>query len=174
MTETEIWKPVVGHEGAYEVSDLGRVRSLARNVPVRFSDGRSTLRAVPARVLRGGLDSAGYMSVCLGRRTTTRIHWLVLAAFVGPAPAGAHRLHKDGDKTNNALDNLRYGSRADNMRDMVFHNQRRLSVAQVLAIKEAAERGFNRGEKKHLAEAFGVSISSVQDVSKGRSYSHVV
>lgn len=172
MTDTEHWKAVPGYEGLYEVSDLGRVRSLDRVVPVRLKSGL-TERRLPGVDLRPGTDSAGYQSVVLGKNKSFRVHWLVLLAFVGPCPDGFHRLHNDGDRANNALSNLRYGSRSDNVRDMFTHGQRRLNEAQVSSIRAAKARGFARGERKALAAKFGVSLSTVNDVAAGRTYAYV-
>lgn len=170
----ENWKPVVGHEGAYEVSDLGRVRSLPRSAPVMLADGRVTQRRLPGKTLKPGLDSAGYLSVQLGRKAgSVRVHWLVLSAFVGPAPAGAQRLHNDGCRTNNALANLRYGTRSENMQDLFRHGQRALSADQVELIRERKAAGFEPNDKKKLAAEFGVSISTINDVAAGRTYAYL-
>lgn len=174
MEPTEIWKPVVGHEGAYEVSDFGRVRSLPRRVRLVTPQAGEITRAVTGCILRPGLDSAGYLSVRLGRKTgNVRVHWLVLAAFVGPAPEGAQRLHNDGDRTNNRLSNLRYGTRSENMQDMFRHGQRALNADQVELIRERKAAGFKPNDKKKLAAEFGVSISTINDVAAGRTYAYV-
>lgn len=174
MNPTEKWKPVVGHEGAYEVSDRGRVRSLARVVPVRLGNGRLAERRVPGKVLSPGLDSSGYLSVQLGRKGgSVRVHWLVLEAFVGEGAKGAQRLHNDGDRINNALYNLRYGSRSENMRDLFYHGQRALTAEQVELIRERKAAGFKPNDKKRLAAMLGVSISTVNDVAAGRTYAYV-
>ena len=170
----ENWKPVAGHEDAYEVSDLGRVRSVARSVPVTLADGRVTQRRLPGKLLAPGLDSSGYLSVQLGRKGgSVRVHWLVLAAFVGPAPEGAQRLHNDGSRVNNALPNLRYGTRSENMQDLFRHGQRALTADQVELIRERKAAGFKHNDKKKLAAEFGVSISTINDVAAGRTYAYV-
>ncbi len=166
----ENWKAVPGFEGLYEVSDLGRVRSLDRVVPVRLVSGSGS-RRVPGKVLSPGLDSAGYLSVSLGKGRGYRVHHLVMAAFGGAPPeAGAQRLHCNGVKTDNRFVNLRFGSRADNMNDMALHGQRKLSPEQVREIRAAPPY---RGFKKELGRRLGVSVSTIQDVRKGRSYAHV-
>lgn len=101
----EIWKPVPGYEGLYEVSDQGRVRSFARSVS--------------GRLLKPGKASNGYFTVCLGRGKSRTLHSLVAEAFIGPKPIGQEVLHEDGTRTNNCVSNLRYGTRADNIRDAV-------------------------------------------------------
>ena len=109
--------PVPGFEG-YEVSDLGRVRSMDREVRGRF---------YPGRVLSQTLDPKGYPIVTIGSRgssrTPARVHLLVLSAFVGPRPAGLQGLHADDVKTNCALTNLRWGTPSLNQDDAVFNGR---------------------------------------------------
>ena len=111
----EIWKAVVGYEGFYEVSDQGRVRSLPRTVP-----SRGGFRVSPGRMRALVPKSNRYLTVILSKQGAIKcchVHQLVLGAFVGPCPAGMETLHYDGDKTNNNLINLRYGSRSENRSD---------------------------------------------------------
>src|SRR4051812_14112530 len=85
--EHEIWRPVVHHEGRYEVSNLGRVKSLirfVRNLPVE------------EHLLAPNL-SCRYPRVTLGKRPFRKspgIHQLVTAAFLGPCPEGKQVNHK--------------------------------------------------------------------------------
>lgn len=113
---SETWKPVVGYEGAYEVSDLGNVRSLAR------MDRRG--RRVKARTLASGIAGNGYLLVSLwrdGRGESRMVHQLVAAAFLGPRPEGMDICHADGNRTNPAAANLRYDTRAANLADARAH-----------------------------------------------------
>lgn len=109
----EEWRPVVGYERTYAVSNLGRVYSLPRP---RTKGG----------ILRGSVDSHGYRRVALvqdGKQRTRRVHILVMRAFVGPAPEGMEILHKDGDPANPRLDNLRYGTHQENGLDASRHGR---------------------------------------------------
>jgi hypothetical protein len=118
MTQEENWKPIVGYEGAYEVSDLGRVRSLERVVMAVNRWGSSTPRRVGGRLLRGTDNGRGYLCVQLcdgGQRAPQLVHRLVAEAFV-PTYEGRHFVnHKDGVKTNNAAANLEWVTRSENM-----------------------------------------------------------
>lgn len=119
MPSVERWLPIPGWEGRYSVSDEGRVRSETRTTV--YPDGSA--RVFKGRVLKCGLDTSGYHHASLsdqGRHTVLSVHLLVLAAFVGPRPAGSEEVrHLDGDKTNNRLENLRYGTRSENQLDNV-------------------------------------------------------
>lgn len=112
---SETWKPVVGYEGIYEVSDLGRVRSLDR-----IDAGGQKRRGV---VLQPKVTPKGYHDVTLanGPRETRRVHRLVLTAFVSPPPPGLQARHLDGDPASNALPNLKWGTAVENNRDRVLH-----------------------------------------------------
>lgn len=122
-----LWRPVVGFEGYYEVSDYGQVRSVDRTV--QYSDGR--VRRYPAQELSATPhgNHCGHLSVSLSRNGRSRgylVHQLVLRAFVGPPPAGMESLHDNDMPTDNRLLNLSYGTRSDNTRDQVRngrHNQ---------------------------------------------------
>ncbi len=117
-TEAEIWKPVLGHEGMYEVSSLGRVRSLPRMAKRR---GKGDV-PVPGRVLSQYLQD-GYPMVKIsvggaGRRRA--VHVLVCEAWHGPRPdARAECRHLDDDKSNLHPSNLQWGTRAENMADRI-------------------------------------------------------
>ena len=121
---SERWLPVVGYEGAYQVSDLGRVRSLDRMIV--DSVGHRYFRA--GRILRQvTLKGTGHCRVTLPGGIQGYVHRLVLEAFVGPAPDGMEACHNDGDPTNNRLDNLRWDTRSANNTDAVRH-QRNLNA----------------------------------------------
>lgn len=113
----EGWRPVVGHEGRYEVSDLGHVRSLDRITPQHGHRRRG-------RTLAGSPNQSGHLQVGLWvgpRRHQALIHRLVLMAFVGPPPDGMEACHNDGNPTNNSLENLRWDTRSANRYDSVRH-----------------------------------------------------
>lgn len=115
-TATETWRPVVGHEGFYEVSDLGRVRRVARQI----HRGCLTFMA-PRRILpkhKGGRAN-NYWRVMLNVPVMRHayVHHLVLAAFVGPRPADHVICHSNDDGFDNRLANLYYGTAEDNRAD---------------------------------------------------------
>ena len=69
-------------------------------------------------------DAGGYLRVGLcknGKKKTFRVHNLVLEAFVGPKPEGMETRHLDGNRKNNHISNLKYGTPSENTQDTVKH-----------------------------------------------------
>lgn len=116
-TRNEEWRPVVGHERSYEVSDQGRVRSLDRMVP----SGHGALRFSRGRVLKPGTATSGHQHVVLAGKVTRTIHSLVADAFIGTAMPGAEVRHINGQPADCRAENLEYGSRSDNAEDSKRH-----------------------------------------------------
>lgn len=117
---TEQWRAVSGYEGMYEVSDLGRVRSLDRLVRSKKSATGFALRR--GRVLRPRRKPSGHIQVSLSRASAVvdvHVHRLVLEAFAGKCPPGLEALHADDVPENNMLTNLRWGTRAENIADRI-------------------------------------------------------
>ena len=122
----ENWKPVVGWEGLYEVSDQGRVRSLDRVIHNGVAPG--SVR--PGRILKPWLTHDGYQQVRLtdlDRRVSRTVHLLVLEAHVSPRPVGLEGCHNDGDPTNNVVGNLRWDTHSANLLDIARHARERVA-----------------------------------------------
>lgn len=105
---SEAWRPTVGYEGYYEVSDRGGVRRVGGGLLKPYNDGGLRLRVTLSK---------------RGSRRLFNVHDLVLAAFVGPCPEGLEGCHWDGDATNNSLTNLRWDTRSANQYDKVRHGR---------------------------------------------------
>ena len=109
----EKWRPVVGYEGFYEVSSLGRVRSLDRIV--EYSNGARHLHQ--GQFLSPTKDKCGYLVVHLykdGKRTDKKVHRLVAQAFI-PNPRNLPEVnHKNEVKNDNRVENLEWISHLDN------------------------------------------------------------
>ena len=114
-TPPEEQPPVLGHEGAYEVSNHGRVRSLDRTII--YKNGR--VQQYPGRILKLLPASNAYLQVKVDSKKL--VHRLVLEAFVGPPREGEECRHLDGNPKNNHLTNLRWGSRRENSLDRTRH-----------------------------------------------------
>lgn len=169
--QPEIWKPIPGHEGRYEASDQGRIRSVPRKVRGRHRNGTEFLRTFPGRILKPGrYEASGHVSVVLGRGTNGRpVHQLVMRTFVGPPPEGMEVCHNDGDPTNNALANLRYDTRRNNILDSYRHGTGRsnLTPADVRTIRARLAAG-ERGSV--LAREYGTNQTTISRIKLGKAF----
>lgn len=111
----EHWLPIDGYEGYYEVSNQGRVKSLAR----LNSLGRRVNEKILKPMLMG---RPKYEAVALHRdgiRDVRKVHHLVLETFVGDCPDGQMGLHDNDIPTDNHLENLSWGTGSQNQYDSV-------------------------------------------------------
>lgn len=171
MAEIEIWKDIPGYEGQYQVSNLGRVKSLSRTVKSRNQSTNFDIQ-VKEHILRPGkCDKYRHQSVVLNRKSFL-VHKLVMLTFIGPAPEGKEVCHNNCDATDNRLSNLRYDTRRENVMD-VYRNGRswkKLTVDDVRAIRECHRQGMTTHE---IGEKYGVVHQTVSKVLTGRTFSWV-
>lgn len=108
----EVWRPAL--RGWYEVSSLGRVRSVDRMT----ADGRCWR----GKLIKQCLDGGKYLMFCAsinGKKSNPCTHVLVARAFLGPRPRGKEADHKDGNKFNNKASNLEYKTHKKNQESAV-------------------------------------------------------
>lgn len=112
-TIQEEWRPVVGYEGRYEVSSLGRVRSLDRLI---YHKESNTYHKVRGRMLSTCLDGKGYPFVALGggKSNQKRVHRLMAEAFIPNPENKGYVDHINTIRTDNSLDNLRWVTCSEN------------------------------------------------------------
>ena len=111
----EIWKPVKGYKGIYEVSNTGIVRSLDRTVKV---SGKRTQRR-KGIIISSHINHKGYLTVSLsknGKNKRTSIHRLVATAFIPNILNLSQVNHKDENKLNNCVENLEWCTNEYNSR----------------------------------------------------------
>lgn len=175
----ETWKAVPGFEGLYEVSDLGRVRSLDRTIETDCRWGGRITRRYRGQILKE-TKIDGYAHLTLyspsGDRTA-EVHVLVAAAFLGPRPAGQEVCHNGGYGLNNALRNLRYDTIRNNHADKKQHGTYLYGEKHHLAkLTEDDVRRIRlrRGERlQDIADDFGVSRSLVSLIHLRKAWRHV-
>jgi hypothetical protein len=171
------WRSVSGWEGFYEVSDDGRVRSLARTVEM-IRRGKVVRVSFGERVMRAPLCE-GYPKVVLsrpGRQERKFVHQLVCTAFHGPPPPKHEVAHNDGDRSNPRADNLRWATRHENILDMAIHGtQRRGEQMSTSKLTENQARQImqSKGSSYFLARLFGVSPTAIRDIRVGNTWRHL-
>lgn len=164
------WRQVKGFPD-YSVSNTGLIRSHKRpgTHPAGFIIGQP-------------IDQReGYRKVALfknGRSTKKRVHSLVLSAFRRPRKPCEVARHLDGNKTNNFVENLRWGSQAENVVDKARHGTNlkgerhpgvKLNRAKVFAIRRL-HPGLSL---RRIAQLFGVCKSTVQAIVTGKIWAHL-
>lgn len=177
---TVTYKPIAGHPG-YRVGDDGSVQTawyrigLGNGGGCRFAIGNLWKRLAP------NPSTHGYLGVLLkpGPRRHS-IHKLVLEAFVGPRPEGMEACHKDGNRTNNALSNLRWATHKENEKDKEQHGTRqrgekagraKLTAEKVREIRARHQQGaVSLGR---LAKEYGVTKSSISRLLSRQSWAHI-
>jgi len=174
--EFEEWRPIVGYEGWYEVSNLGRVR--------RIKAYNCTL---PGLILRACRGTTGYLQVSLYRNNIGKsqsVHRLVAETFLRPCPPDYEVNHINGIKADNREANLEWVTSRQNMRHATrcglnearpphYRGERnpkaKLTAADVRTIRALA--GTVRGTD--LAKRYGLSSGAIYHIVKGRHWAHV-
>lgn len=158
----ELWLPVVGWEGLYEVSDHGRVRSLPRTRRNRVYGGKLMLG-----VRRGPYWAARLRDASTGRQALENVHVLIAAAFIGPRPAGQVVRHGPNGSLDNSVGNLCYGTQKENHEDKRRDGtwaiadtaaRRILTSTQVIEIYTSTE------PSPALAARYGVNETTIRKI----------
>lgn len=116
-TESEIWKDVVGYEGYYKVSNMGKVKAARRSIKCH-NQFAEYYREYPEHEVYAGKLQTGYLQVCLskhGKYKCYLVHRLVAEAFIPNMYNLPEVNHKDRDKTNNRVSNLEWCTKLENM-----------------------------------------------------------
>lgn len=174
----EIWRPISGHDG-YEVSSLGNVRSIEREITLVYKSGKVSTRHYKGKILTPQYDGLGhYLHVQLGKNTIKNVHRLVAEAFVENPMGYTEVNHKDEDKTNNRADNLewcdrsynnQYGSR-DGATRGCNNPMNKFDEDVVREIKRTYIPGDMERGVTGLANKYGISQTHVCAIIKGRRW----
>jgi hypothetical protein len=181
----EEWRPVVGFEGIYSVSNLGRIR---RELAVKYT--------YTGKMIKPG-NHHGYPTVQLWHLSTVKlrfIHRLVAASFLGPRPEGSQVNHIDGIKDNNRPKNLEYVTPKENQRHasrlglLAFgsrnwtrkyperlprgdkHPLAKLKDTDIPQIRKLGKEGASASD---IACIFGVSSTAIRHIIQGYTWKHV-
>ena len=160
----EEWRDVVGFEGFYQISNYGRVKSLDRMQTVIWN-GKEVLKPIKGRIIAQSKQNGGYMMANLSassRRREMTIHRMVAMAFIDNPQHLKEVNHKDGDKSNNAVWNLEWCDRSENLR----HRARVLGQRGNAVSVRCVDTGKVYAAIKDAADAVGVTGAAIQIAMK--------
>jgi len=162
--EGEIWKDVVGYEGLYQVSSIGRVKSLHKNKEI---------------ILKGGMSTSGYPFFSLSKNGDIKYnstHRFIAIAFLDKKDEHNYVNHKNGIKVDNRVENLEWCTQSENL----LHSyatlnrkgaQRKLTDDDVREIR----RLFTNGESSSdILKIFPIKKRSLNSVKNYKTYKRVI
>lgn len=162
----EVWKDVVGYEGLYKVSNVGRVKSLKKDM-----------------ILNVKPHYWGYIIVCLTKdkeEKSKRVHRLVAEAFIQNPNNYPYINHINCIKTDNRVENLEWCTQSHNVKHNFkmgvrtlrgeANNMAKLSTKDVVRIKMGLEMGL---KQKDLGQMFGVSRVAITNINTGKRWAYV-
>ena len=177
--EMEIWKDIIEFEGFYQISNLGRVKNLSRNVESCYG----TKRTIKEKILSPSKDREGYYIVSLSKenkKKTKPIHRLVALSFLDNPMDKKTINHIDGIKTNNKLSNLEWNTHSENsyhsfkigLRTLKgqSHNRSKLKNEDVIRIRS---NEFESLTHKQIANIFNVSRVLITNIKLRKVWGHI-
>lgn len=169
------WKDIRGYEGLYQISDLGQIRSFHKWHGCSF------------RILKPNPKN-GYPFIFLSKNHQKKgyyVHRLVLETFKESCPIGKECLHNDGNRRNTKLNNLRWGTRSQNIFDSIGHKtwchltpprgikhgHAKLTNQDVRRIRHIYATG--QITQLQLAQQFNVTSYTISDIVHKRTWKHI-
>lgn len=171
----EAWEDIPGFS-SYQVSNMGRVRSLTRTKRYVRKNGTVYRRSIQGRIISTG-NLNGYRNLTLvsdrGQKTPMLLHRLVLKTFVGGCPDGMQGCHNNGDRSDNRLENLRWDTITNNHSDKIKHGTALLGSrnhqAKLTAEKARKIRVSNQSIPE-LMKSYNMSRGAIRAIKEGRTW----
>lgn len=161
MNQTEIWKPVVGLEDYYMISNIGRIKSVERTVI--HSDGRK--RNIGGKILKTRINNQGYECIkisCNRQKKEFKIHRMVALAFIPNVENKPHIDHINTIRSDNRVENLKWVTRLENAHNPITYS-RMFGRNHAPAEKILKRKNEN---KSYGAEKAVVQLSANGDIIK--------
>jgi hypothetical protein len=171
----EIWKPVVGYEELYEVSNQGNVRSLDRTIKTK----NNVTKILKGKTLKKVTGSHGRVQIMLWKDNKQKCKYvshLVAEAFIGPRPKNLDVLHGEKGVSVNTPENLSYGTKSKNMgkdrlRDGTDNRGEKCGIAK-LTEKQVIRYKTNKEKwtTYRWAKEFNVAYSTLHSIKTEKSW----
>lgn len=176
----EIWKDIVGYEGYYQVSNLGRVKSLDRYSTTK----RGVIKNTKGKILSLSLKKEGYLSVMLcvnSDKHRFNAHRLLAITFL-PNPLNLPEVnHKNGIKSDNTIENLEWVTKSENSlhaikNGLIFIGEKstssKLTEKKVLALRRLyrINPNFNKSE---ISKKLSVKDSTIHKIIRNQRWKHL-
>ena len=180
----ELWKDVVGYEGLYQCSNIGRVRSLDKVIHTNNQHGVCS-KERSGKILKQYKQKTGYYYVKLYgcRQKTVVVHRIVALSFILNPENKAEVNHIDGNKLNNKISNLEWSTRSENQKHAFAtglnkpsdkagekNAMSKLTKSQVHRIRTLAEIGYKRSA---IADLFDVCCQSIDSIVTRKTWKHI-
>jgi hypothetical protein len=173
---TEIWKDIIGYEGIYQISNLGRVKSLSRIVNRSNSPMRTKEKIVQTNKWKKYHEVDLYI---LGKRKKFYIHRLIAIYFI-PNPRNLKQInHIDGNKGNFDISNLEWSTQSENIKhahDFIGINvpkgEKHFSSKLTDDIVKEI-RATKNPNQVHLGKKYGVSPSTIRYILTRKTWKHI-
>jgi len=174
----EIWKEIPDYGNHYEASNLGRVR-VKDKIVMKSVRGKLTKQFYKRKILKQSSCPRGYKNVSIGFDNKTfapRVSRLILMAFDRIPNSNEFACHNNSDPSDNRIENLRWGTQKDNMKDRIArgkylcgenHFMTKLTNNQVLEIYNSDELGTD------LAKIFNVSTNTISRIRNGKLWKNL-
>ena len=159
--KNEIWKDIAGYEGWYQVSNMGRVRSLDRIT--------SKNRLIKGEIRKLSVTQHGYLNVSLNKNGVSKtysVHKLVATAFLENPENKPCIDHIDTCKTNNKVENLRWVTHRENINNSLTKKHQKEAKKKYMVWCEELNELFDSVEQASID--LGISIQDIRDNCNGK------
>lgn len=171
----EIWKNIPGYEGFYEVSNIGRIKSLERYI-ITKRYGKEVKSFKQEKILKNKIDSKGYLCVLLYKDGCIwkRVHRLVCIAFIDNPKNKEQVNHIDGNRQNNKLENLEWCTKSENALHSYSvlgnrtHN-RNIPDDIINKIKQDLI-DYKKGDCKRIGDKYGLPMYTISKIKTKTIY----
>ena len=167
----ELWKDIKYYEGLYQVSNLGRIKSVEREVK-----NKSGYRIVRSKILASRTDKGGYKIIDLrngAKKKTYKVHRLVAIAFI-PNPLNKPEVNhkKEFEKWNNTVDNLEWMTSKENINYGTARERQIKTISKTVYQYSLDNKLIKIWSSSNACAKYGFSSSHVRDCCRGEVKTH--